>query len=118
MNQKKGLYEDNLSDVFFWSNPIPMWIYAKSGKQILEVNDSAVDAYGYSRLEFNHLFHDDFIGENIPADFPGESESELLKQLSIHRASDGSSFVTLMVECPIIYKNKEAMLARSIKVFN
>ncbi len=118
MKQKKVLYEENLSDGLFESNLIPMWIYAASDKKILEVNDAAVDAYGYSKLEFRYLFHDDFLGEEIPADFPDDSESDLLKQLSIHRASDGSSFVTLMVETPVTYDNIEAMIARSIKVFN
>lgn len=118
MKEKKDFYNGNLSDTFFWFNPIPMWIYARSDKQILEANNSAVDTYGYSKLQFRYLFHDDFIGENIPADFPDDLESELRKQLFIHRASDGSSFVTLMVESPVIYNKKEAMLARSIKVFN
>ena len=118
MKNKKFLNKENLSDIFFGSNPIPMWIYTTSDKQILEVNDAAVDAYGYSKVEFSHLFYDDFIGEDIPSDFPDYSESELLKQLSIHRASDGSSFVTLMVENPVTYNNKEAMLVRSIRVFN
>ena len=118
MKNKKFLNKENLSDIFFGSNPIPMWIYTTSGKQILEVNDAAVDAYGYSKVEFSHLFRDDFIGEDISSDFPDDSESELLKQLSIHRASDGSSFVTLMVENPVTYNNKEAMLVRSIRVFN
>lgn len=118
MKQKKDFYKENLSDTFFWFNPIPMWFYARSDKQILEVNNSAIEAYGYSRHEFSHLFHDDFIGEDILADFPDDSESDLRKQLFIHRASDGSSFVTLMVESPVIYYKKEAMLARSIRVFN
>lgn len=118
MKKKKVLKKENLSDAFFESNPLPMWIYATSDKKILEVNDAAVDAYGYSKPEFRYMFHDDFLGEDLPADFSDDSGSGLEKQLSIHRAADGSSFVTLMVENPVSYNNKEAMLARSIKVYN
>jgi|GEM_PF-1286982 len=118
MKKKKVIKKENLSDAFFENNPLPMWIYATSDKKILEVNDAAIEAYGYSKLEFGYLFHDDFLGEEIPADFPNDSESDLLKQLSIHRTADGSSFLTLMVENPVIYNDKEAMLVRSIKVFN
>lgn len=118
MKKKKLLKKENLSDAFFESNPLPMWIYASSDKKILEVNNSAVEAYGYSKPKFRYLFHDDFLGEELPADFPDDSESGLQKQLSIHRAADGSSFVTLMVENPVSYEDKEAMLVRSIKVYN
>lgn len=118
MKKKKVLNKEDLSDAIFESNPLPMWIYATSDKKILEVNDSVVDVYGYSKPKFRYLFHDDFLGKEIPADFPDDSESGLQKQLSIHRASDGSSFVTLMVENPVSYEDKEAMLVRSIKVFN
>ncbi|GAA5521222.1 hypothetical protein LQ318_05720 [Aliifodinibius salicampi] len=118
MMEKKNFYNENLSDTFFWFNPIPMWIYARSNKRILEVNNAAINAYGYSKIQFRYLFHDDFIGEDIPTDFQDDLEPELRKHLFIPRTSDGSSFVTLMVESPVIYNKKEAMLARSIKVFN
>jgi len=36
----------------FLSNPLPMWIYDRSTLQFLEVNDAAIDNYGYSRDEF------------------------------------------------------------------
>jgi len=95
-----------------------MWIYKKSDQKILEVNNAAVNAYGYSKYQFRHLFHDDFIGEEIPVDYPDGSKSELRKQLSIHRASNGGSFVTLMVKSLATYNSYEAILVRSIKVFN
>ena len=36
----------------FESNPVPMWIYDVETLEILDVNDAAVDRYGYSRDEF------------------------------------------------------------------
>jgi len=52
MKKKKVIKKENLSDAFFENNPLPMWIYATSDKKILEVNDAAIEAYGYSKLEF------------------------------------------------------------------
>ena len=36
----------------FYSNPLPMWIYNLKTKEFLEVNDAAINHYGYSRAEF------------------------------------------------------------------
>jgi two-component system cell cycle sensor histidine kinase/response regulator CckA len=36
----------------FASNPLPMWVFDAETLQFLQVNDAAVEHYGYSRLEF------------------------------------------------------------------
>ena len=36
----------------FHSNPLPMWVYDRSTLCFLEVNDAAVETYGYARDEF------------------------------------------------------------------
>ena len=36
----------------FLSNPLPMWIYDRKTLKFLEVNDAAIENYGYSRAEF------------------------------------------------------------------
>jgi PAS domain S-box-containing protein len=36
----------------FLSNPLPMWIYDRDTLRFLEVNDAAIENYGYSRDEF------------------------------------------------------------------
>ncbi len=38
--------------VLFQRNPLPMWLYETETLRILNVNDAAVEAYGYSRAEF------------------------------------------------------------------
>jgi diguanylate cyclase (GGDEF)-like protein/PAS domain S-box-containing protein len=38
--------------LLFASNPQPMWVYAQSSLRFLEVNQAAIDHYGYSRAEF------------------------------------------------------------------
>jgi PAS domain S-box-containing protein len=39
----------------FYDNPMPMWIYEEHSFKFLEVNDTAVRHYGYSREEFLHM---------------------------------------------------------------
>jgi PAS domain S-box-containing protein len=36
----------------FLSNPLPMWIYDRGSLRFLEVNDAAINNYGYTRDEF------------------------------------------------------------------
>src|ERR1700681_1909644 len=38
--------------ILFINNPQPMWVYDLKTLQFLEVNDAAVNHYGYSRDEF------------------------------------------------------------------
>jgi len=56
----------------FESNPHPMWVYDLGTLKFLEVNDSAVESYGYSREEFLMMtIHDVIV----------ESTSERMEQL-------------------------------------
>lgn len=43
---------DSARDLFFDSHPDPMWLYDVDSLAFIEVNDSAVAQYGYSREEF------------------------------------------------------------------
>ena len=38
--------------LLFASNPQPMWVHSRSSSRFLEVNDAAIDHYGYSRRDF------------------------------------------------------------------
>ncbi len=49
----------------FFSNPNPMWIYQLGEFQIIEVNNSALSKYGYSRKEFLQMSLKDI----LPADY-------------------------------------------------
>ncbi|MEC3966221.1 PAS domain S-box protein [Flagellimonas halotolerans] len=46
--------EKNLSNLFYL-NPLPSWIYDRKTFQILEVNQAAMDHYGYTQKEFMGL---------------------------------------------------------------
>jgi PAS domain S-box-containing protein len=44
--------KEALFDAVFYDNPMPMWFYDNATLRFLEVNQIAIDRYGYSREEF------------------------------------------------------------------
>jgi PAS domain S-box-containing protein len=42
-------------ELLFRKNPLPLWVYDRETLQFLEVNDTAVEVYGYSHEEFLSL---------------------------------------------------------------
>lgn len=82
--------------LLFRMNPNPMWIYTYPGLKIVDVNDAAIQEYGYSRDEFLSMLTKDI-----------RPESEFLKLLDVikngnlgcdnvgiwkHRRKDGTYF--------------------------
>ncbi len=49
------LHGDDRDMILFESNPFPMWIYELNTLKFLEVNDAAVEKYGYTKEEFLSL---------------------------------------------------------------
>jgi PAS domain S-box-containing protein len=60
--------------LLFHNNPLPMWVYALESLEFLDVNDAAVEKYGYSREEFFSMTIKDIR--------PAEDVALLLKFLS------------------------------------
>jgi PAS domain S-box-containing protein len=65
----------------FMNNPLPMWIYDTETLEFTEVNQTAVDKYGYSREEFLKMTLKDIRpSEDIPALLEDvKSKSEIQK---------------------------------------
>ena len=54
--------------LFFKSNPTPMWIYDLETLAFLQVNDAAIEKYGYTQAEFKKLTIKDIRpAEDVPA---------------------------------------------------
>jgi PAS domain S-box-containing protein len=62
--------------LLFADNPLPMWIYDRETYAFLQVNDAAVEHYGYSRAEFLQMRLTDIR--------PAEDIPELLKWMAEH----------------------------------
>jgi PAS domain S-box-containing protein len=100
--------------LLFESNPIPIWMRSLDDHHIIDVNEAACKAFGYTREEFLHLSstafrHPDevekFINE-FTDDFPMASDRGVWK----HKRKDGTYLdVEIMVQ-DIIYNNQKVRL--------
>ena len=52
---KSGAMEDSLFRTLFYAAPLPMFVLDRENLRIAEVNDAAVDLYGYNREQFLRL---------------------------------------------------------------
>ena len=108
--------ESQLPDdpVISLSSTVPMWIFDRATLQILEVNDAATEAYGYSRTEFLRMTILDFRpAEDIPKILqialraPGsKSNKPVLRYLK----KDGTVFPAKVVSWEITFDGHKAAL--------
>ena len=81
--------------MFFMEHPDPMWVYEVSTLRFIEVNDAAVERYGYSREQFLRMTLDDIrpsedlarLHEDVQRSEDRESASG---ELWRHRLADGT----------------------------
>ncbi len=90
-------------------NPLPLIIFDPESYRILEVNEAAVNLYGYSRSELlsfklSDLFNDSSLNEiNSPDKLNGHSRL-------YHRKKDGTRFPLTVKTRDITFNNKPARL--------
>jgi diguanylate cyclase (GGDEF)-like protein/PAS domain S-box-containing protein len=66
--QKQLQESEKRYHLLFDTNPMPMWVFAEDSLKFLEVNDRAVEHYGYTREEFARMtLHDIRPTADIPA---------------------------------------------------
>src|SRR5260370_11157602 len=99
----------------FILNPEPMWVYDVETLQILDVNEAALQHYGYSRLEFHALTVKDLR--------PAEDVAKFLELLPDtpnfdrtgpwrHKLKDGSIIQVLITSHSLKFSNLYAHLVR------
>jgi PAS domain S-box-containing protein len=99
----------------FNENPIPMWVYDPMTLRFLDVNDSAVDHYGYTREEFLSMSVLDIRpAEDIPALLASLTKEDG-RDFSRHRTKDGSIIDVEILSHPI---GSEEMGARVVTVID
>ena len=105
--------------LIFDGNPTPMWVFDQETLAFLEVNDAAVQHYGYSRQEFLQMTLQDLRPhEEAPAMMeylhrlvPGETPARLgLAGVRRHRKKDGSFIDVEIKLCPISFQGRAASL--------
>ena len=97
----------------FRQNPMPMWVFDRETLAFLEVNDRAVEHYGYSREEFARMSIADIRPvEDVPVlldVLDSASVREIAREWR-HRRRDGSLISVLTNVEPMIYDGRPAMI--------
>ena len=103
-----------ISDKILYENPFPVFIFNKENLKFLEVNNSALKLYGYTKDEFLKLDLTDLYTEDDMQTLL-ELTTENIKEGIFngpykHKKKDGSNILIEMSKISIIYKGKEAGL--------
>lgn len=105
----------------FHSNSQPMYIYDKATLKFIEVNESAVNTYGYSTEEFNEMKTTDLLENHAKATYDPSKEkinyrnnilnsTEILKDLSINKTKSGKLINVEIIRNEMIISGKASIL--------
>lgn len=105
-------HRGRMFDILIQKNPEPIFIYDKENLKFLEVNDAALQLYGYSIEEFLQLdLTDLYSPEDIQTLLDSFTESELDKRFSKpfrHRKKDGSIVFVEISRSEFKFNDKDA----------
>ncbi|RYF91498.1 MAG: PAS domain S-box protein [Chitinophagaceae bacterium] len=95
--------------LLFNQNPMPMWMLSRPHNKFLDVNNAAIEFYGYSKPEFLKMTGHDIWSQhnNLPqdaehaADFAGVWE---------HQKKNGTKIKVNIIAHNIVYEGTDAML--------
>lgn len=94
----------------FYQNPFPMWINDEHTLQILEVNDAAIQKYGFEREEFLELTITDI--QISGTDISSEMKEGTQQKIWEHRKKNGDTIIVEFTYYPINYFGRTAMQAQ------
>lgn len=97
----------------FYINPFPMWVNDEVSLKILEVNNAALQTYGYSREEFLSLTLNDILVTPDPSLLHDMSE-KLQESRCEHKNKNGEIIIVDFTYFQIPHLGKTAMLAQVI----
>ena len=103
--------------LLFERNPMPMWMVALPGFQIVDVNESAIDHYGYSREDFLRMTTIELRPEEDIERFrnysPVKTSGTRFAGIWRHKKKDGTIINVDIIAHDIIYQGKEVRLVLS-----
>lgn len=106
--------------LLFQAHPLPMWVYDRETLRFLEVNEAAVQKYGYTR--------DEFLSMTILDIRPEEERARLLENLRhprpplersgpwVHRLKDGQEILVEIHSHALEYRERPAVLVAALDI--
>jgi len=112
LQEQKVLENENRYRSLFSYSPQPMWIFDMDSLKFLEVNDTAVSFYGFSRDEFLSMTildirPEDEITKTISIIKSSVTEIQTFKYLK-HRKKNGQLIYVSLTYHTLVYNNKNA----------
>lgn len=108
---------DRIPDAAFVESPFPMWVFDQETLAFLDVNQTAIERYGYSREEFLKMTILDIrptedvpqlLHETLDPGRAGPSEKELWR----HKGKDGVVFSVEITSWEITFRSRPAELVQ------
>ncbi len=102
--------------LLFERNPMPMWIISEETLKVMDVNDAAVDHYGYSREEFLKLNSRDLLPAEDTEKYIDAIDRSVEREyrgISRHKKKDETVIMVDVIADNIIYQEKAARLILS-----
>jgi two-component system CheB/CheR fusion protein len=99
--------------LLFYNNPQPMWIYENKNFKFLEINEAAVETYGYTREEFFDMTIKDLSpAEEVPKLISHLNSAGSLNQKTYwrHFKKNGSVIHVQLISKPIDFEGQKARL--------
>jgi PAS domain S-box-containing protein len=100
--------------LLFYNNPLPMWMVTVPGLNFIDVNESAIKQYGYTREEFLKMNTRDMRPAEDVANFLKEVEKmkpdEINTRAWRHKKKDGTVINVETYSHQIVYEGKRAWL--------
>jgi PAS domain S-box-containing protein len=105
--------------LLFESNPVPMWVIARTTQRFLAVNDAAIEHYGHSRETFVEMsLHDITVEERVARAQPGAVPNGDVhpEKLGRHRKADGTVIEVITYARDLLYADAPAVLLAATDV--
>jgi two-component system, cell cycle sensor histidine kinase and response regulator CckA len=100
----------------FDANPQPMWVQDEQSGRFIAVNDTAVEAYGWSRTEFLEMAASEMELPIVPTEPAAAPASDGAPVASRHRHRDGSIVDVEVTSHLISWEGRRAILSISLDV--
>ena len=100
--------------LLFESNPLPMFMFSRNDFSIIDVNESAIRHYGFSRKEFLEMKMTDLRPQEDVSRFLEKVTASAAETVNLgvwrHKKKNGSVISVEIIGYDIIYKDKPARL--------